>query len=169
MQSPRRPLDFSTNQLTRLREQLGESDDYQITSAPRWQNVYYWARALGFCGFVGLSNKTLVIPDPTIVLRRHLREVLLHTDELRIAEMLGKLADRCPVFEGGTLRNEVEERVLTKPRDESRLSESTSLALTRLQDQGLIRLRALADAEVRILDHGDTTERISHVAPTKKL
>ena len=169
MQSPRRPLDFSANQVTRLREQLGDADDYQVTSMPRFQNLCYWARALGYCGFVGFGGRTLVIPDPTIALRRHLRDVLPVKGHTRVADVVAAIAARCPVLEEGSVRSEVEARVITEPREPARFSESTSLALWRLESQGSIELRALADAEARILDLGDTDKRVTHVARTRTL
>ncbi len=169
MQSPRRPLDFSRNQVTLLREQLGSGDDYQITSIPRFQNLCYWARMLGYCGFVGLRGRTLVVPDPTNALRRHLREILPHKGDMRVSDVMMTLAARCPVLEDGAMRSEVEGRVLAEPRELAKLSESTSLALLRLQGQGSLELRALADAEARVLDLGDTDKRVTHLVRTRAL
>jgi len=166
---PSAPLDFSANQLVRLREDLGEDDDYELTSNLRWQNFCYWARTLGFCGFVGLGGRTLVIPDPTAAIRRHLADLLPDKGELRIGEMIAALAARCPVLEEGSIRREVEGRRLRPPRELSRLSEATSLALRRLQDGGFIKMRALADAEARVLDFGDMTDRVTHVGRTRAL
>ncbi|MBP0496277.1 protein DpdG [Roseomonas indoligenes] len=167
--SPGAPLEFSANQLLRLREDLGEDDDYELTSNLRWQNFCYWARYLGYCGFVGVGGKTLVIPDPTAAVRRHLADMLPDRGEMRIGEVLVGLATRCPVLEEGAIRREVEGRFLRLPREPSRLSQATSLALRRLQDGGLISMRALADAEARVLDFEDATDRVTHIGRTRAL
>jgi hypothetical protein len=166
---PSAPLDFSANQLVRLREDLGEDDDYELTSNLRWQNFCYWARYLGYCGFVGVGGKTLVVPDPTVSVRRHLADVLPDRGEMRIGEVIAGLAARCPVLEEGATRREVEGRFLRPSREPSRLSQATSLAFRRLQDRGLISMHALADAEARILDLGDATDRVTHVGRTRAL
>jgi hypothetical protein len=167
--SPSVPLDFSANQLVRLRQDLGEDDDYELTSNLRWQNFCYWARYLGYCGFVGVGGKTLVVPDPTAAVRRHLADVLPDRGEMRIGEVIAGLAARCPVLEEGATRREVEGRFLRPTREPSRLSQATSLAFRRLHDGGLISVRALADAEARVLDLGDATDRVTHVGRTRAL
>lgn len=167
MQSPLRPISFSENPRTRLREQLGDGDDYELTNFSNFQNLVYWARALGYCGILGME-KPLVVVDPTVALRRHLAGFLPNKGEMRIAEVVTALATRVPVFENGTVREEVEARVIAQA-ERSRFSPSTSLALKRLADANLIRLVAHADADARVLDLGDATERVTHIARAKEL
>jgi hypothetical protein len=168
-QSPRRPLNFSINQKMKLQEQLGEADDYQLTNFSNWQNLCYWGRYLGYCMFLGLKGVTWVVPDPSIALRRHFDVMLPDKDRMRVADVVSELAERNPVFEGGYARVEVESRFSKAPREQNRLSESTSLGILRLEQQGLIRLEALADADVLSLDLGDTQRAVTHVVRTKAL
>lgn len=166
--SPRRPFEWSGNPRTLLTEQLGEGDNYLLTNPANWQNFAYWARALGYCTFIGVGAKQFVVPDPTAALRRHLREILPDELSITIAETISRVAQRCPVLEQGWAREEVEARSVLPPREHTRLSETTSFALRRLASAGDIKLLALPDAEVRVLNCGDAIDRVSHIAKARE-
>ena len=74
--------------------------------------------------------------------------------------MIGRLAQLCPVFEGGFLRAEID-RVLT--REPGALSSTTALAWLRLRDEGLVELTQESDAATLLLPDGDRVEPVSHV------
>lgn len=169
MQSPREPLQFSGNKVNKLRGQIGEGDEYQLTNESSWQNLCYWARALGYCTWFSSNGEAMVISDPTEALRRHLDAMLPAKEPLRVVDALGLLAKRCTVIDGGVVREEVESRSLGTLRESSKLSQSTSFALSRLESLGAVHLRALADAETRTLDVGAGPRPVSHLQRGKGL
>lgn len=71
-----------------------------------------------------------------------------------------RLAQVCPVFEGGFLRALID-KVL--PREERRLSSTTALSWLRLRDEGVVDLSQESDALTLLLPDGDRIERYSHV------
>jgi len=169
MQSPREPLQFSDNKVSTLRGQIGEGDDYQLTNESSWQNLCYWARALGFCTWLSCGGQAMVMADPTKALQRHLDAILPLKEPLRIVDALVLLGERCTVFEGGVVREEVEARSLGVPRESSKLSQSTSFALLRLESLGAVTLLALADAETRTIEVGAGPRPLSHLQRAKRL
>lgn len=168
MQSPLRPLPFGDNYSPRIEKDFGpEYECFDLTSKERFQNLGYWACHLGYGTF--LADRAL-IPDPTPALMSKLSIVFNGNSDLRIGDFMSALAEQVSVFEGGAVREELE-AVLAKQRgarEEQRLSQATSLALLRLESRGVIALRELSDAAVRILDLGASgTRRVSHITYAK--
>lgn len=162
MQSPLRPLSFGDNYAGLIRQQLGENSDiFDLTNKERFQNLAYWARYLGYCTLIGARA---VVADPSGALARWLPRVFAGEDEMTIDNLIRELAQRVPVLEEGVIRRRIEDAAIdTARRDPQRLSQSTSLALKRLAERGRIAFKDLSDAQNRILDLGDRTQRISHV------
>ena len=81
-----------------------------------------------------------------------------------LPEVMNRLAQICPVFEGGFLRAEID-RVFT--REPGTLSSTTSLAWLRLRDEGFVELIQESDATTLLLPDGDRVEPVSHVVLRK--
>ena len=164
LQDPLRPLPWSENPLPKLQRQLGGDDTLDLINATRLQTLSYWARYLGFARLVG-AGQVYIVPDPHDAILRVLPQVFGFDASLKASDFRKRLADLCPVLEGGNIRNRLEEQARgeiarTNPQ---RLSRSTSLALIRLESCGRIELQQSSDAEISILDIGTSDRRFSHV------
>lgn len=150
---PAQPLAFTESVTRRVADDCGDDiNSYDLTNAARFQNFVYWARALGYTWRLGVDDRSdVVIPDPTAALRRHLPPLLRDTRALPLRDLLPLWSSVCPVLEGGAVRTEVEARLpLDRRRPEGELSPATTLALVRLEAEGLIMLERRADAPVLI-------------------
>ncbi len=114
-----------------------------------------------------LDGKRVTVPDPTIYLKRNLKDLFngqVET-ELPIREFIDRLAKRCPLFETGKFREIIEANI--GRRQPNYLSTSTAFALFRLQDEGYIQLKRKSDADLMILPKAnnevDDDGRISHI------
>jgi hypothetical protein len=161
-QSPRDPLSFSGSQVTRLASQLIGDDFFELRSVANWQTFCYWARALGYCTFLKIDDKTAVYADPSRAVARHLRQQLQKTGMRKASELPALLAN-ATVFDGGSQRTKIQARFKESTNLPSRLSESLSLALLRLENANKISLTQLADGDIRALDLGDRTRSITHL------
>lgn len=163
MQSVKLPLQFGVTKKDDIQKQLGdEGDVYDLTNKDRWNAFTYWCRYLGFGEALAARS---MVPDPTVALRRLLPRVFSKGQEAPIGTFLQSLASVSPVFEEGRVRSEVEGRCRPAfARQPQRLSQSTSFALIRLEQLGLIHLDARADAQAMVMDFGaDAPRRLSRV------
>jgi hypothetical protein len=116
-------------------------DQIDLRNTVRIDMLLYWARYLGLIERIRESNGAGLVPDPTEYLRRHLDRLL--PDERPVAspafrERLGQL---CPVLDGGSVRAAVLEYMhrAGAPRwPDGQLSDALSLALRKLQSEGLL-------------------------------
>lgn len=161
MQSPLQPLPFSETPVGIIHRQLGQGveESLGLTNKERFQNLAYWARYLGYCSLI---NGRAVIADPTGALTRWLPRLLTKGSEVSIDNLIRDLALKVPVFDGGGVRQRIEEMSSDRP-EVRRISQSTALALKRLEERGLVVLKDLSDAQNRIMDLGDRTQRVSHI------
>lgn len=164
MQHPSRPLQFQKNYKLVIQEQLQPgAPAFDLLNSDRWNTFTYWCRYLGFG--VALAGRALA-PDPTAALRRLIPLVMEADTRMFIGAFFGRLAEISPVFEQGAARKEVEGWALPRHRPEgARLSRSTSLALVRLEQEGLVELDSGSDApDAAILDLSpDSTRRVSRI------
>lgn len=165
-QDPRTPLKWTGSASVMLRKQQFRPDvaaDFGMTNDSRFQQAVYWARALGFVTRTNLGEE-MVVPDPTRAIERRLDKLLPHGTEKLLSLFLAELADGCPVFEGGSVRTEVED--LLRPelrREPGNVSVSTALALHRLKQRGVIDLRRLDDGRVLFVEGLLDDGRVSHI------
>lgn len=133
-----------------------------LTNNARYGNFEDWTCYLGFGWMHARGGKSVLTPDPTAQLRLRLAEILPGQPRVRHAlpDVVNRLAQVCPVFEGGFLRADIE-RVL--PREKNRLSSVTALAWLRLRDEGFVDLSQESDAPTLLLPDGDRIEPVSHV------
>ncbi len=113
-----------------------------------------WGHALG---------KRVIVPDPTVYIQRNLKDLFQGQvrGKLQIREFIDRLAEKCPLFETGKFREQVEEKIGF--RLPNHLSTSTAFALFRLQDDGCIQLIKESDADLFILPSGDKEAGFSHI------
>jgi hypothetical protein len=141
-QDPFRFHGISIDDLAELHNrQLPEKEYKAIANeSVRWPGFRSWAVYLGF----GWDTYKLgFMPDPSVAIRAAIPTVFHATVELDQSSFLHGLAWQIPVLDGGRYRSEVEgkiERAAWHPPPEGQLSASLSLALLRLEREGVIRL-----------------------------
>jgi len=164
MQSPKTPLKWSVNYKADIEKQLTlpENVRFDLTTRDRWNSFHYWCRFLGYGSVI--AGRALVA-DPSGALRRLLPRALGQEREAPIRTLLGSLAKVSPVFEDGRIRQEIEgDAVPEFRREPQRLSQSTSFALLRLEQEGWLAIDARPDAQAMVLDFGkDAARRVSHL------
>jgi hypothetical protein len=133
----------------------------------RYDNFWYWARYLGLANVVGslTASGTLeerLLPDPTDCLRPILHEVLAgRGGRLSAAECLRHVSARCPLFEGGEIRDTLDRH--TRAREPRHLSSTTSFALLRLEEEGTLAMGLLSDADALVLVDGPDRRSVSEI------
>lgn len=169
--SPLIPQSFRNDPQSLLRSDLGDrSGETELKVVSDYQNFLYWARFLGFATIVGGrdadENKDArwAFPDPLAAIDPVLTVLFGKDNELSIGAFMARLCDIYPVFEGGTVRQQIESISGSSPyADQRRLSPATSIALQRLQDRKRLELVSRADAPIVILDLGVRELRVSHI------
>nr|WP_249339669.1 MULTISPECIES: protein DpdG [Enterobacterales] len=104
---------------------------------------------LSWLGFVQQITRESYAIDPTNAIREELPFLMQLGEQLSIAEVLQRLNRALPVLDGGSYRQNVEDRISRKgwrPLSSDRLSTSLSRALLRLQLSGIINMDEKADA-----------------------
>ncbi|MEG4353047.1 protein DpdG [Microcoleus sp. LAD1_D5] len=153
----------------RVAEQgVAESLDLKISSNSLFGQVEDWMCYLGFAwGHASNSNKKLVVAEPTAYLRRNLNNLFQGQAKAKISirDFLDRLAKKCPLFETGKFREQVEEKIGF--RLPNHLSTSTAFALFRLQDDGCIKLVKESDADLFIFTGVGNEEGFSHIIRTE--
>ena len=142
-----------------LGDQVG-SDKLELTNDARYGQFKYWVCYLGFAWMHAHGGKEWIVPDPTQQLRWRLPDLFQTKVRLSPGQISKRLAEICPVFEGGSIRSQVEDQVGRRP--DRTLSTTTAQAWFRLDEEKLIQLeRSSADAEVYILPDGASVTRCS--------
>ncbi len=140
-------------------------DFLKMSSNRLFDQLDDWMSYLGLIWGHSLGGKRITVPDPTIYLRRNLPSIFNGDKEVLLREFVTRLAKRCPVFETGKFRDEIESQMGN--RQPNYLSNSTAFALFRLQDEGYIQIHRKSDADFMILpkinDQVDDGGRISHI------
>jgi len=135
----------------------------KISSNTLFGQVTDWMCYLGFAWGHALGGNKIIVAEPTAYLRRNLKELFQGQvkAKLSIGEFVDRLAKKCPVFESGKFREQVDEKIGF--RLPNHLSTSTAFALFRLEDDGYIQLIKESDADLFILPRVGNAERISHI------
>ena len=148
---------------TALSRDLEGPEIYDLTNASRSSMLIYWAHFMGFTEWIVLDGKSYCNPDPTRAMAAAIKNIIEKKHATPVAEFFQRLGRVVPVFETGRIRKEVEDR-LKKPRDETFISQSSSLALARLEDRGAIKIEPLPDAPTLLMVGMDNEQRpISHI------
>jgi len=147
-------------------QRVAESLDLKISSNTLFGQVTDWMCYLGFAWGHALGGNKIIVAEPTAYLRRNLKELFQGQvkAKLSIGEFVDRLAKKCPVFESGKFREQVEEKI--DFRLPNHLSTSTAFALFRLQDDDCIQLIKESDADLFILPSADNEAGFSHIILT---
>ncbi|EQC0968133.1 protein DpdG [Citrobacter braakii] len=129
---------------------------------------------LSWLGFVQQITRESYAIDPTNAIREELPFLMQLGEQLSIAEVLQRLNRALPVLDGGSYRQNVEERISQKgwrPLSADRLSTSLSRALLRLQLSGIINMDEKADASGAMQltgTKGSVLRTVTHLTLTHK-
>jgi len=130
----------------------------------RYSQFADWVCFLGFAWRHNLKGQDLLTPDPTSYLRGAIRGLLVKGDQpLPLGQFFKELGERCPVFETGKLRVEIENRVRFRESDQH-VSSTTTLALLRLADEKAIKLSSRSDAAVYTFPDGQQIKSFTHIS-----
>ncbi|MCY4392739.1 MAG: protein DpdG [Chloroflexi bacterium] len=166
-QDSRAPLTIGENWRMRVLQECPESDiASELANTESCRQFAFWVAYLGFGWRFGSGireAREVLVADPSVAIESVLREEIPTGEPIPIAEVMGRLAEACPVIEGGVVREEVEEQ-LADPRPDGQLSRSTSFALRRLEARGVVSMPIpAADALVNTLDLGTEHRPVSHI------
>jgi hypothetical protein len=107
-----------------------------VSNASRWNNFRRWSLYLGLSR---QDDKQGVYPDPTRAVLDELGEITTSGSEIPLVDLIGKLAERLPVLDGGVYRAAVLEH-LGEDEDPLVTSPALALALTAAQAGGRLQL-----------------------------
>jgi len=126
-----------------------------------------WMCYMGLVWGHALGGKRVIVPDPTVYIKRNLKDLFQGQvrGKLQIREFIDRLAEKCPLFETGKFREQVEEKIGF--RLPNHLSTSTAFALFRLQDDDCIKLVKESDADLFIFPGVGNEEGFSHIIWTE--
>jgi hypothetical protein len=190
MQDPLKPLMWDKNFRFIVETDMGEqSESFELTNKAGFQNLLYWARFLGYAVKLGFTVTELnedvdvdedelqtadqdvakatayVLPDPTVAISRHLPAIFGEKSQLSVDGFIEAWAPFLPVLEGGAIYEALERQVRPElARQAQTFSRTSSLALRRLAQRGVINLQTFSDANMYLLDYGRETSRVSHIA-----
>ncbi len=153
------------------KQNVAISLDLKLSSDTLFSQLEDWMFYFGLTWRHSLNDKKMAVADPTAYIRRNLEALFNEKSEskLLLKEFIDRLAKRCPLFETGKFREQIEEKI--GRRQPNYLSTSTAFALFRLKDEGYIDLRRESDAELMILPKANQTvndeSRVSHIIWTQ--
>lgn len=147
-----------------LRKQLGQVLGLNDARFGQFED---WSCYLGFCWRNVLDGKQVLVPDPTVYLRQNLKNIFENqtNQQIPLGEVIERLGKYCPVFETGEFREEIEQQI--ELRESNYLSSVTSIALRRLEDEGIVKLERLSDTSIWVLNDGSRDPRVSHITYLK--
>ncbi len=143
--------------------QVGESHPRILVNDTRWAGLQAWGKFLGF-----LSNTYGLAIDPSLAVRDVTPDIFraADTNSFVASVFVERLSATLPVLDGGRYRVAVEgmmdEQHWVRPPAHV-LSSSLSLALVRLEAEGVIRLELLSDSADVIELSDEKHTRVSHV------
>lgn len=145
--------------------QVNDSTKLILQNDTRWNGLRTWGIFLGF-----FHSAEGVIPDPTVAIEEECGDIFSKERVLDADSFLAILAERFPVLDGGTIREQVEEildpAAWQKPQNANLLSTSLSRALWRLDSSGRLALESRSDSSnYRVLQgrKGRDWRRFTHI------
>lgn len=128
---------------------------------------------LSWLGYAQQITRDSYAIDPTDAIREELPFLMQPGEQLSIGDALQRLNRTLPVLDGGTYRQQVEERISLHgwhPLSANRLSTSLSRALLRLQLSGIINMKAESDASGAMQltgRNGSVLRTVTHLTLTR--
>lgn len=141
--------------------------DFRINKTNEVPVVHGYLSWLGFAQQITRDSYTI---DPTAAIREELPYLMQPGERLPIAEFLQRLNQALPVLDGGSYRQQVEERIAEhgwQPLNADRLSTSLSRALQRLLFSGVITMKAESDASGALFltgRNGSVLQTVTHLS-----
>jgi|GEM_PF-1135475 len=152
---------------------VAESLELKMSSNTLYGQMNDWMCYMGLAWGHALNEERVTVPDPTLYIKRNLKDLFQEqaNTKLLCREFIDRLAKKCPLFETGKFREEIEFQI--GQRQPNYLSNSTAFALFRLQDEGYIHLERESDGDLMILpkanNNVDDDGRISYIVWREKL
>jgi len=145
----------------------GVGDLLKMSNNTLYGQMDDWMCYMGLVWGHALGGKRVIVPDPTVYIQRNLKDLFQCQvrGKLQIREFIDRLAEKCPLFETGKFREQVEEKIGF--RLPNHLSTSTAFALFRLQDDDCIKLVKESDADLFIFPGVGNEEGFSHIIWTE--
>jgi hypothetical protein len=121
-----------------------------ITGPDQWRPFLRWAVALGCAAFSQIGGRRLVLPDPTGAVSEELPPI--PRVGLPARDFYAALNKELPILDGGQISEFMRAKrgECADPRGDAMVGPAFSLALRRLQGQGVISLHREADARYRV-------------------
>jgi hypothetical protein len=124
--------------------------DSYIARPEQWRAFHRWAVALGCAEYSQVGNRRLILPDPTAALAEELPSI--PSAGMPARDFYAAVTKELPVLDGGRVSDfmRAERAKCADPRGDAMIGPTFSLALRRLQKQGLIDLGPESDAPYRV-------------------
>jgi hypothetical protein len=121
-----------------------------IAGPSQWRPFLRWAVALGCAAFSHVGSRRLVLPDPTAAVAEELPAIPRAGVPAR--DFYAAVNKELPVLDGGQISEFMRAKrgECADPRGDALVGPAFSLALRRLQGQGVIELHREADAGYRV-------------------
>ncbi|MCW3795386.1 protein DpdG [Paenibacillus sp. LS1] len=134
-------------------------DKMDCTSDPRYGQFEDWAL---YFGFVSRLPKML-FPDPTRVIRHYLPQLFHDKPTHNIDTIVKRLSKLCPVMEMGHYRESLRLKYGAENLKEGHLSQATSFAWMRLEEENIVRLEKKSDADIYLFSENQYMHRYSEI------
>jgi hypothetical protein len=145
---PADPPSIRENWAARINRDCPGSGAWDITDDARVGQLAYWVVYLGFGWRLSSTRGQMLEPDPTVAVGRHIRRIYKAGERTTLRSAITRLGEDCPVLDSGAIRTPIEANL---PPDSGRepgtISRSTSVALSRLEQKGIIELSMVSDAD----------------------
>lgn len=143
-----------------------EVHSLSMNNSARYGQLREWGCYLGFTWtftFNKAKNAQL-IPDPTEHLRLRLPRLFTKGNVVRpFVDVMAELAGQCGVFEGGCFRRDNENADRSPPLEGRILTRASAHAWLRLQEEGLVELSHVSDADAMLLPEEEDIQHYSQV------
>jgi hypothetical protein len=136
------------DQIAPLLDDQTDSNRLGCKNKTRFEQYVYWANYLGFTWTMTLGKQSMLVADPTTHIRNLLPVIFAESDTLKYSEIMVRLAENSPIFEGGRFRGALNAQFSIEQRQPFELSTSTALGWYRLEDEGTVKLLRKSDADM---------------------
>ena len=152
-----KPLDWN-----QAENELGKGPSLGLNDV-RFGNLAHWITYLGFAR----GEKTTLVADPTIAVRRGLKTVLSDQSTKDLSTVIQNLANKLSVIDGGNHNVDLLKKNPNLAAVDGQVSPSLSIALLRLKEEGFIKLEHRSDSPapktLRIADFEETYTSIQRI------
>lgn len=129
------------------------------SSDVRYGQFEDWVLYFGFASRV----PKMLFPDPTRVIRYYLPQLFYDKHTHNVDTIVKRLSKLCPVMEMGQYREWMRLQYGSENLGEGQLSQATSSAWMRLEEEKTVRLDKRSDADVYLFSENQYTHRYSEI------